>query len=123
MSDRTGCEVVTGEVRSLKYCQIDELTGGLLRASPFRPVQQRQRQDEAYKLRDDKARRVERTDAGKRVAQRTRDRYCGIGKRGRGGEPVGTGDVSANGKRRYRFAVRAATPNHRQQTKGRDRLG
>ena len=48
--------------------QMNELPAACSGASLFRPVQQRQRQYEAYKLRDDKARRVEGTGAGERVA-------------------------------------------------------
>ena len=45
---------------------------------------------------DDEARRVGRGNAGERVAQAAGDGHRRIGERGRGGEPIGGGDVEAD---------------------------
>lgn len=47
----------------------------------------------AEQLRDDKARRVNRANAGESIGSAARQRHGGIGKRGRRCEPVGGGDV------------------------------
>ena len=70
---------------------------------------------ESDELRDDKPRRVDRPDAGEGVAEGARDRHRRVGEGSRGGEPVDARDVGAERERRHRLAMRAATPNHRQQ--------
>jgi len=58
------------------------------------PAQQRKRQQEGRELCEDETRCVSRPDAGECIGQRPSDRHGRVGKRSRGGKPIGAGDVS-----------------------------
>jgi len=87
------------------------------------PVQKRKGQEKSDELRHNEARRIDGANTGERIGQRPRDRHRRIGKGGRGGKPIRSGNVSSDRERCHRLPVRAAAPNHRQQTKRRHHLG
>ena len=61
------------------------------------PPRQRDRGKRADHLGEDESEHAGRRDAGERIGQRPRQRHGRIGERGRGGEPIGGGDVEADG--------------------------
>ena len=77
----------------------------------------------ADQLRGDKARQIRRSDAGKRVGQRTRDGHCRIGKRRGRGKPVRRRDVEPDQEWDRRPPKPETREDRHNQPERRDRLG
>src|SRR5260221_6014678 len=90
--------------------------------APVEPAEDRDRSGGAGELRGDDRGDVVGADAGESVAERARQRDRGIGEGGRGGEPIGGGDVGRHRARERRGEATPPTLDERDQAETRGEL-